>query len=205
MRRVRGWAVAWLLMVMPAGLLAQPGGGVMRPGDAIRLQVWMDEELSGQFVVDERGIVILPKLGPRTVGGEFADRVRDTIAAELADALPNPSIEVTILRRVLVRGEVRQPGTFLLAPYEATVADAISSAQGLTPDGRTDRVLLVRGETSREVRLDRGSRLAALPLESGDELVVPARAWMLRNPALASTIVSGVFSALITAIVLSVQ
>jgi polysaccharide biosynthesis/export protein len=193
-------------LLLPGLAAAQPvGTDRLRPGDAIRLSVWMDSTMTGQFVIDSRGIVVLPRLGPREVAGQPAEQVRAALAAELAAALPNPSIEVTMLRRVMVRGEVRQPGTFLLAAHEATVGDALSSAEGLTPDARRDRVLLVRGDEAMLVRVDEGSRLAALPLQSGDELVVPVRPWLQRNPALVPALISGAFSVLITAVLVSAQ
>jgi protein involved in polysaccharide export with SLBB domain len=204
-RTAMGLLLCWALL-LPGVAAAQPvATDRLRPGDAIRLSVWMDSTMTGQFVIDSRGIVVLPRLGPREVAGQPAEQVRAAVAAELAAALPNPSIEVTMLRRVMVRGEVRQPGTFLLASHEATVGDALSSAQGLTPDARRDRVLLVRGDEATLVRLGEGSRLAALPLQSGDELVVPVRSWLQRNPALVPALISGAFSVLITAVLVSAQ
>ena len=202
----RWWWRALLVLALwvPAAAEAQVGG-VLRPGDAIRLNVWNDPELTGTFAVDERGIVVLPKLGPRVVGGKPGVQVRDAIAAEFAASLPNPSIEVTVMHRVLVRGQVRQPGSFLLTPYEATLGHALSYAQGPTPEARLDRVLLVRGDSSRMVRYSPETRLAAVRLESGDELVVPARSWLFRNPALVPALISGAFSVLITAVLVGAQ
>jgi protein involved in polysaccharide export with SLBB domain len=186
-------------------LEARPG--LLRPGDAIRILIPQDEPLNGEFMVNERGIVVLPMLGPRAVAGQEDSAVRERIAAEYARVLPETivAIEVTVLRRVLVRGEVRQPGSYLLATYEATVGDALSAAQGLTPDGRTDRLLLVRGDGAETIRLDRSSRLAALPLESGDEVVVPARSWILRNPAIVPALVSGAVSVVVTLLIVGMQ
>jgi protein involved in polysaccharide export with SLBB domain len=192
-----------------AGAVASPAArpGVMRPGDAIRILIPQDEPLNGSFMVNERGIVVLPMLGPRAVAGQPEAEVRERIAAEYARVLPETivAIEVTVLRRVLVRGEVRQPGRYLLATYEATVGDALSAAQGLTPDGRTDRLLLVRGDGVETIRLDRSSLLAALPLESGDEIVVPAKSWILRNPAIVPALVSGAVSVVVTLLIVGMQ
>ena len=52
--------------------------GVLRPGDALRVIVFRDKELSGEYPIDSRGYVQIPGLGDILVGGltPFAARER---------------------------------------------------------------------------------------------------------------------------------
>ena len=42
---------------------AADGQSRLVAGDALRVEVWREKDLSGEFIVDEQGIVTLPLLG----------------------------------------------------------------------------------------------------------------------------------------------
>jgi protein involved in polysaccharide export with SLBB domain len=42
---------------------------VLQPGDMIRVAIWREEDLSGEFPVDVDGTVTFPLLGERSVAG----------------------------------------------------------------------------------------------------------------------------------------
>ena len=65
-----------------------------------------------------------------------------------------------------------------------TVADALALAGGASPDGKRDEVELRRGGERLLVTLESGARLGDTPIESGDQLYVPQRGWLSRNPGL---------------------
>jgi protein involved in polysaccharide export with SLBB domain len=216
---------AMILFALGAGLLpATPAAAqlhdavaveadVVRPGDAIRVRVFRapspearifeDFLDGGEHPVDERGFVVLPRIGRREVAGKAVHAVRDAISAELEKSYPNAIVETTVLRRVLVHGAVRRPGSYLLASYEATVGDALAKAEGIAPTGRTDQVRVLRGDRVISFRTGADTRLAAMPLQSGDELVVPQRSWITREPALSATILSSSVYLLVTLILVA--
>jgi protein involved in polysaccharide export with SLBB domain len=80
-----------------------------------------------------------------------------------------------------VLGSVKNPGLY---PVDATitVADAISIAGGITPAGRTDVVELRRTGETVYARLTGRELIGQTPLQSGDQLFVPQRGWISRNP-----------------------
>jgi protein involved in polysaccharide export with SLBB domain len=186
---------------------------VVRAGDAIRLRVFRasspdtrtftDLLEAGEHPVDERGFVVLPRLGRRHVAGASVMATRDSISAELERVYPNAVVETTVLKRVLVHGAVRRPGSYLLATYEATVGDALAKAEGIAPTGRTNQVRILRGDRVITFRTGGETRLAAMPLQSGDELVVPQRSWFTREPALSATILSSTVYLLVTLILVA--
>jgi protein involved in polysaccharide export with SLBB domain len=158
------------------------GAGSLRPGDALRLRVSREPELTGEFMVDEHGQVTLPRLGRRTVQDVPVDSVRARVIREYDEILRDATIEITPLYRVRVTGAVRNPGLFTVDPT-MSIADAIGLAGGVSPQGRNGRVSLVRDGQSIE-SVSPSSRLTDLGLRSADEIFVPERSWLSRNVAL---------------------
>jgi polysaccharide export outer membrane protein len=178
----------------PAGARAgrpdSAAGVALTPGDVVRLRIWREPDLTGDYVVDETGQIVLPLVGRLRVVDESAASLRSRLMSGYARFLQSPSIEVIPLRRVTVLGAVRNPGLY---PVDLTtsVADALALAGGVAPDGNPDRVELLRGGR-RVATFSRNALFADLPLQSGDQLQVRERAWITRNAAVVASIASGV-------------
>lgn len=155
---------------------------VLRPGDRVRLKVWREPDLSGEFEVDEDGIVVFPKVGRLDVQKISTDSLKALLVARYAESLRSPSVEVTVLRKLNVLGAVKNPGLYYVDPT-TTVADALALAGGVSPNGKQNSFELLRDGKRLPVELSRDSRLADSPLQSGDQLRVPERGWVARNPA----------------------
>jgi protein involved in polysaccharide export with SLBB domain len=213
-RSVRRWGMA-VLPLLALALVAfsaapasgqEPGGlpdsavaklEELRPGDVIRLRIWREPDLSGDFAVQESGEVVLPKLGPLPVSGFSRDSLKRFLVRSYSEYLRNPSIEVTLLRRVNVLGAVQKPGLYPVDPT-MTIADAVALAGGATGDGKLNQVELHRGSQRVAVKLDAGTRLGDTPIRSGDQLFVPQRSWVSRNVGLVVGTVTGVVGLLLT-------
>jgi protein involved in polysaccharide export with SLBB domain len=152
----------------------------LRPGDILRLRIWREPDLSGDFPVDTRGMTVLPKLGKFDAASVPPDSLEPRLVGAYSEYLNNPSIEVIPLRRISVLGAVQKPGVYPVDPT-MTVADVVALAGGAAPDGRRDRVELRRGEERVVANLKQGSRVADWPIRSGDQLYVPQRSWLSRN------------------------
>lgn len=192
-------ASAFVMLAAPARAQT-PVAGIagqefVQPGDVVKLWIWREAELSGEFVVPETGIVVFPKIGAQKVTGRPMPALRDALLVEFQKFLRNPSIEITFLRRVNVLGAVRKPGVYPLDPT-TTVAMALAMAEGTTPEGRTDRVELFRDGERLVANINQRTRIAELPIRSGDQLFVPERSWISRNSAFVAALVSGGFSLL---------
>lgn len=184
----------------PGPVKASPAGGMLRPGDIVRLRIWREPDLSGELAVDEEGTVVFPKLGPKHVAGLSPEALKTSLVAEYQRYLRNPSIEVTVLRRVTILGEVRKPGVY---PVDATttIADALALAGGVMPDGRENRLEVRRGGERIAVNVEAGVRIADSPIQSGDQLYVPERSWLSRNVVVMTTLFS-VASSVVVALIL---
>jgi polysaccharide export outer membrane protein len=201
--------LALLMLASPvAGGAQRPasGGGVsapadaLRPGDVVRLAIWREPDLSGEFTVDKDGTVMFPKIGAQRVTEVSPDSLRTALVAAYRVYLRNPSIDVTLLRRVNVLGAVQKPGLYPVDPT-MTIADVIALAGGATSVGDPHKVELRRIGSTRTRVVAAATKLADSPLRPGDQLYVPERSWMARNPG----VVIGAVSTLITIVAIFVQ
>jgi polysaccharide export outer membrane protein len=186
---LRKFLLTAALVVLPSLSAAQDSSAVsspeasgetLQPGDVVRLRIWREPDLSGEFLVDERGTVIVPKLGPVQVVGLPPDSLKARLINSYSVYLRNPSIDVTLLRRITILGGVRNPGLYPVDPT-MTLADAYALAGGISPEGKLDQVQLVRGGQRTSYKLSGATRIADTPLRSGDQLYVPTRSWLSRN------------------------
>ena len=196
----RAVLAALALLCAAAPLIAQDGRGTYRsvrraspppaavagpepplaPGDMIRLRFWQEPALSGDFPVDERGLVTLPVLGLRQVTLWPADQVKGQLIRDYSLQLRDQPAQVTMLRRVRVLGAVRNPGLFHVDPTMA-LGDVVALAGGPTPDAKEGQLRLYRNGRLLRARLDGTSTV--IGLRSGDQIVVPRRPWIERNAA----------------------
>jgi polysaccharide export outer membrane protein len=172
----------------------------VRPGDVVRLTVWRHPDLTDEFPVNQYGTVVIPKLGEIDVTGETHRSLRARVIDGLKETVVSPSIEVVVLKRVRVLGEVQKPSVLFLDPT-MTVADALALAGGTTSQGRQGAVILRRDGTALFANLQVDTRLSDARIRSGDELVVPQRNWLDRNsgPLIGSSVgFIGILVALLT-------
>jgi protein involved in polysaccharide export with SLBB domain len=198
-------AIAVLLGLLPEGVAAaqdasvKPDSGVnpvIQPGDLVRLKIWREPDLSGDYRVDENGVATFPKIGSLPVSRLSTHSLKSLLVSTYGRYLRNPSVEVTFLRRVNVLGAVKNPGLYDADPT-ITVADIVAMAGGVNPDGNPDRIELVRQGRPLSVRLSQHSLLARSPIRSGDQLLVQQRSWLSRN----TTIVGAGISAMALVII----
>jgi protein involved in polysaccharide export with SLBB domain len=166
----------------------QPDSTALRPGDAIRLRIWLEPDLSGEFPVDQRGMTTLPMIGDFPVTAMPADSIRPQLISAYARYLRNPTIEVTFLRRITITGAVAKPGVYPVEPT-MTVTDALALAGGPAPDGKRDRVELRRNKHRLKANLSEDARVGDIALRSGDELYVPQKGWLSRNQWIATSLI----------------
>jgi polysaccharide biosynthesis/export protein VpsN len=191
MPAARELVLAVLLAATPRMVLSQsvPGGAdsarmtsaSLGPGDFILVKIWREPDLSDTVQVDNSGLAVFPKLGPIEVTGIRPDSLERLLVRDYSRYLQNPSIRVTVLRRITIWGAVMRPGTY---PVDLTmsITDALALAGGATSEGKSEKVELRRGSKRRMINLSGETEgVGDLSLRSGDQLVVPQRSWVSRN------------------------
>jgi polysaccharide export outer membrane protein len=153
---------------------------ILYPGDLVRLKIWREPDLSGDFQVDEHGFAVFPKIGQVHVSDITTDSLRKMLIGTYSQYLKDPSIEVTMLRRVTVIGAVKNPGLYPVDPT-MSVADVLALAGGSDPTGMQDKVDVIRGGKKQRVKFTQRTSVGSLAIRSGDELFLPERSWVSRN------------------------
>lgn len=143
-------------------------------GDKIKVTVYGEDDLSGEFTVDGSGHVQLPLVGQVKAAGLNTHQ----FVAEVATALQNgylkdPKVSVQVLnyRPFYIMGEVNKPGEY---PYEngLTVLRAVALAGGYTYRANDGKVYVRRVNEAQENSMPADSTTRIYP---GDIVRVPER------------------------------
>lgn len=141
------------------------------PGDQLRITVYNEPELTGQFVVGAQGAISYPLVGSVQAGGSTVDEFTGSLRAALGAYMrqPSVSVEVTNYRPFFILGEVQRPGTY---PYAAnlTVLNAVATAGGFTYRANRGRVFVRRANENEERALS-----VTTPVRPGDTVRIGER------------------------------
>jgi protein involved in polysaccharide export with SLBB domain len=161
----------------------------LRPGDIVRLRIWREPDLSGDFPVDEFGRVNLPLVGTYPVANETRESLHEKLVAAFRASVQNLSMDVIFLRRIPVTGAVRTPGLYPVDPT-MTVADALALAGGSTREAEKTTITLMRSGKIIKKNLDPAMLVSQLATNPGDQLYVPpSTGYFDRNPWAVTSIV----------------
>jgi protein involved in polysaccharide export with SLBB domain len=119
------------------------------PGDKLRVTVFNEPDLSGEFDVGGQGTIALPLIGQVTVVGLTLSEVDALITQKYGAnylVAPRVSVEVLNYRPFFIIGEVNHPGSY---PYVngMTVLNAVALAGGYTPRADKSDILLRRANS----------------------------------------------------------
>ncbi|MFL5561144.1 MAG: polysaccharide biosynthesis/export family protein [Gemmatimonadaceae bacterium] len=158
--------------------------GVLRPGDAVKIAVFRDTELTGEYLIDSRGQLQIPGLGVIQAAGLNPDQLKTSIRQALIQlGTTNPQIAVQPLVRVSVLGEVRSPALYPVDPGISLI-QLLTIAGGPTPNANLRRTRVVREGRVFEVDLESaltGSAAGRVVLYSNDVVVVPKKTGFTRE------------------------
>jgi len=158
--------------------------GVLRPGDAVKIAVFRDTELTGEYLIDSRGQLQIPGLGVIQAAGLDPDQLKTSLRQALIQlGTTNPQIAVQPLVRVSVLGEVRSPALYPVDPGISLI-QLLTIAGGPTPNANLRRTRVVREGHVFEVDLESaltGSASGRVVLYSNDVVVVPKKTGFTRE------------------------
>jgi polysaccharide biosynthesis/export protein len=177
----KSFVLALAIIGVPAVGSAQTSEAVIQPGDAVRIQVWRNLELSGEFLVSDEGQMQHPLYQGVDVRGVTRTQLIARLQTFLSRFESNPQFVAVPLLKVGVGGEVRLPNLYRL-PIETTIAEAVAIAGGVTERGRLNRVQLIRGTEERLIDLTSpAAQDAGITIRSGDRILVERRRDLLRE------------------------
>lgn len=132
---------------LPPLQLYQPSSYRLGGGDQVRIIVFGEDQLTGEYRVDDQGRIAIPLLGEMGAVGLTTEALAAKIGAALKGRnllrAPSVSVEVLAYRPIFVLGEVAKPGQY---PYQPgmTVLTAVAIAGGFTYRAVKDYVSVVR-------------------------------------------------------------
>jgi len=158
-------------VAMPQTASAQGPTYRLGPGDRVRVTVFGEPYLSGEFNVNANGTISLPLIEPVKVQDLTLSQAEELIKQELSEGfMADPKVSVDILnyRPFFIIGEVRNPGSY---PYvaEMTVLHAVAIAGGFTPRASKQNIHIQRGRRE-GIRAQNNS-----PVQPGDIITVEER------------------------------
>jgi polysaccharide export outer membrane protein len=130
---------------------AQPSEYRLGAGDQLRVTVFGEADLTGEYMVGSQGTLAYPLVGELQAAGltvaEFTEVLRTALLQYLRN--PNVSVEVANYRPFFILGEVQRPGTY---PYSAnlTVLNAVATAGGFTYRANRRRVFIRHANETEE-------------------------------------------------------
>lgn len=143
-------------------------------GDKMRIIVFGEPDLSGEFFVDDAGSVDLPLIGDVEAGGATVSEFEQKVVTRFSDGYlrdPKISIEVLNYRPFFIIGEVKSGGEY---PYKGglTVQDAVAIAGGYSYRANERVAFIRRANSDQETRVELSQRVPIFP---GDNVRIPER------------------------------
>lgn len=160
----------WLLSgISQAGDTNKPAY-ILGPGDRLRVTVFNEDDLSGEYQVNDQGALSLPLLGQVQAAGKTVLQFENYITDKFAETyLVNPRVSVEVLnyRPFFILGEVKNPASYPCSGG-LTVLNAVALAGGFTPRAAKSSIKLRRAGEEHEVQDD-------TLIQPGDVITVPER------------------------------
>lgn len=133
---------------MAASAPAAPAQYTLGPGDKIRVTVFGEQGVNGEYSVGPDGAVAMPLIGNVPARGKTVGELQTAITTKLAAGYmldPRVSIDVLNYRPFYILGEVNRPGQY---PYSdaLSVSQAVATAGGYTYRAGTGRVFIRRAD-----------------------------------------------------------
>ena len=147
---------------------------ILGPNDRIRLKVYGEADITGEYEIDNTGNVSIPLAGHIKAAGATTRQLEKSIASALAKGIvrdPRVNVEIAQYRPYYILGEVKKSGEY---PYRngLTVLDAVASAGGFTYRANENKVFLRRSGAGAEEILPLD---APVPVFPGDNIRIPER------------------------------
>jgi polysaccharide biosynthesis/export protein len=147
---------------------------VLGPNDRVRLKVYGEPDIAGEYEIDSSGQVSVPLAGHIRAAGLTTKQLERAIASALSNGIvrdPRVNVEIALYRPYYILGEVKKSGEY---PYRLglTVMDAVASAGGFTYRANEQKVFLRRSGAGAEEVYALDSPILVFP---GDNIRIPER------------------------------
>ena len=142
-------------------------------GDKLRITVFDEPALTGEYEVGDDGAIAFPLIEPVKANGLTPSQLGKAISDELSQGgyvlVPRVSIEVTEHRPFYILGEVGKPGEYAYST-DLTLTQAVAKAGGFTARANKRVIKLQRQSSASAARI----KLDGTPLKiaPGDTIII---------------------------------
>lgn len=178
-----GGCVSWTSL--PAEPRQAPYAFKLGPGDRILIEVWKDEALTREVIVQPDGRIAFPLAGTIDVSGKTLAEATALLAERLRSKIREPVVTATLLEfrsaNFHVFGEVRAPGTYPFYEGDSVISAIQRSGSYVPAFAAFWTIHLVRGPLDHprcyEVDLNHilDGKAEDVRIEPGDIIYVPPR------------------------------
>ncbi len=138
-----------VLLAMFHGALAQDNKNDYKlgAGDAIKINIFQNPDLSIETRVSESGTITYPLIGSVTIGGLAIPDAENVIAGKLRDGgfVQKPQVNILLIQirgnQVSVLGQVGRPGRYPIETGNTRITDMLALAGGAIQNG-SDTIIL---------------------------------------------------------------
>lgn len=146
----------------------------LSPGDKLKLEVFREDSLSGEYVVNDQGTIGLPLVGEIKASGRTVAQLRDELTVTLGQRyVRNARINLDIVsyRPIYILGEVQKPGEYTYSG-QMSVHALVALAGGFTYRANEKVVFIRHVNEAAEAAYKLTSGAAVLP---GDTVRIDRR------------------------------
>ncbi|HUN46105.1 MAG TPA: polysaccharide biosynthesis/export family protein [Stellaceae bacterium] len=154
--------------------VAVHGPVTLESGDRIRLTVWGQDQMTGEYLVEKDGNIAVPLAGRVQVANLTPPEAEKAVRDKLRNGLvvdPKVTVDVIQFRPIYVVGEVNHPGAYDFTS-NITVINAVSLAGGFTYRAKEDAITVMRGTGPNQKKYNVSQTTM---LQPGDVVTVPQR------------------------------
>ncbi len=166
----------------------------IKPGDTLKITVYREGDLSGDFVVDSNGLISYPLVGTLKVAGRKTNDIREDIVVALKKYIIEPQVTIShqpkkeeksaqganSAESLTVLGEVRNAGSYD-ATADLTLTQVIAECGGFTPLAEPSKIKIIRMDKGHQMvffySMDKinNAEIDDPKVFPGDKVVVPAQ------------------------------
>jgi polysaccharide export outer membrane protein len=148
----------------------------LAPGDKLKVSIFNEPDLSGEYQLGDDGRIAFPLIGDIRPAGKTVEDFRLQLVEALQNGYvrnPRVTVEIANYRPVNVVGEVRNAGQYTYRPG-ISVKDAIAMAGGYTYRANTGTAYVTRAAGGEQIEIDLKAKQGAL-IMPGDNIRIPER------------------------------
>ena len=155
-----------------------PSDYVVGPGDEIRIQLFGKEDGEELVKVNRNGQITIPRVGPVNVAGKSFSQMNDELVSLIKERIIGGNVVISManmrMMQIYVVGEATKPGAYNVNGV-TTLTQALIAAGGVKESGSLREIqlkrqgqviatldmydLLLKGDNSHDVRLEKGDTL----------------------------------------------